>query len=149
MGEASWSCQAALPAKQHGTVLLHLCPKSLVDQLMQGCAASELRLVRILPTTAVLVNHLQSLPLQKDELALLAAETGNGTTVVIGRKDGRICLGRVLRSSWNSDLESVGVDLTRSIGFAEQQSGLTVNSVIWLFRRQPCARAACCAWRRF
>ena len=54
------------------------------------------------------------------------------TTVVVGRKDGRVCVGRVVRSSWNAQPERLAVDLTRSIGFAEQRSGLTVNSV-WLF----------------
>jgi len=70
--------------------------------------------------------------LKRTKLALLAAETGPGITLVVGCKDGRACLGRVLRNSWNTDPDSVGVDLTRSIGFAEQQSGLTVSSV-WLF----------------
>lgn len=132
LGEAAWSRQEALPTKQHPAVFLHLCSKAVLDQLTKSCADAQLQLVRVLPTTAVLANHLKALPLQKDELALLAAETGTGTTVVIGRKDGRACLGRVLRSSWDADLDSVGVDLTRSIGFAEQEFGLAVTSV-WLF----------------
>ena len=132
VGEAAWSSQPALPTKQHEAALLHLCPKAVVDQLAKGCTDAQRQLVRVLPTTSVLMGHLKTLPLQKDEVALLAAETGTGTTVVVGRKDGRVCLGRVLRKNWNTDPESVGVDLTRSIGFAEQQSSLTVHSV-WLF----------------
>jgi hypothetical protein len=41
-------------------------------------------------------------------------------------------LGRVLISRWHQQLESLAVELTRTIGFAEQQSGLAVGSV-WLF----------------
>jgi hypothetical protein len=130
--EAAWSSQPALPTKQHEAVLLHLCPKPIVDQLARACTDAQRQLVRILPATSVLSSQLKLLPLQKDELALLAAETGTGTTVVVGRKDGRVCLGRVLRKNWIADPDSVGVDLTRSIGFAEQQSGLRVASV-WLF----------------
>jgi hypothetical protein len=132
VGEAVWSRQAALPTKQNQAAFLHLCSKTVLDQLAKSCADAQLQLVRLIPTTAVLINHLKALPLQKDEVALLAAETGTGTSLIIGRKDGRACLGRVLRSSWNTNPESVGVELTRSIGFAEQQTGLTVTSV-WLF----------------
>ncbi len=131
-GDAIWSFQFALPTKTAKSVLLHLCPKPVIDQLTKGCEEAQLHLVRVLPTTAVLISHLRSLPLKKDELAVLAAETGNCTTVVIGRKDGLVCLGRVVRSSWNTEPDRVNMDLTRSIGFAEQQTGLTVSGV-WLF----------------
>jgi hypothetical protein len=132
VGEAAWSNQPAMPTKQHEATLLHLCPKAVVDLLAKCCADTQLQLVRVLPATSVLMGHLKALPLEKDEVALLAAETGTGTTMVVGRKDGRVCLGRLVRKNWNADPDSVGVDLTRSIGFAEQQSGLTVTSV-WLF----------------
>jgi hypothetical protein len=129
---AVWSAQPALPSKNGKAILLHLCPKPLLNQIARSCFEADLQLVRLLPTTAVLVAHLKSLPLQKDEVALLAAETGRSTTLVIGRKDGRICLGRVLAHTWNSAPDKVSVDLTRSIGFAEQQSGFAVTSA-WLF----------------
>jgi hypothetical protein len=131
-GQAVWSHQAALPTKRGGAAWLHVCPKAVLEQLSAACAEAQLQLVRVLPTTAILANHLKALPLAKDEVAVLAAETGALTTVVVGRKDGRVCVGRVVRANWISEAERVGVDLTRSIGFAEQQSGLTVNSV-WLF----------------
>src|SRR5205807_4710217 len=98
------------------------------EELAKDCEEAQLQLVRVLPTTAILANHLKSLPLAKDEVAVLAAETGLMTTVVVGRKDGRVCVGRVVRSNWNTEPERVAIDLTRSIGFAEQQSGLVVNS---------------------
>ncbi len=132
VGAAAWSSQPALPTKRGGAALLHLCPKAVLDQLAQGCEQAQLSLLRVLPTTAILMNQLKALPLAPDEIALLAAETGTMTTVVVGRKNGRACVGRVVRSNWNTEPERVGIDLTRSIGFAEQQSGLTVNSV-WLF----------------
>ena len=86
----------------------------------------------MLPTTAVLSTQLKQLPLKKDELTLLVAETGSTTTVVIGRSDGRVCLGRVLRSRSSQQLDALALDLTRTIRFAEQESGLVVSSV-WLF----------------
>ena len=127
-----WSSQPALPSKNGKTMLLHLCPSPLLHQISRSCTEADLQLVRLLPTTAILAAHLKALPLQKDEVALLAAETARSTTIVVGGKDGRICLGRVLPHTWSSAPEKVSVDLTRSIGFAEQQSGVAVTSV-WLF----------------
>ena len=131
-GEAAWSYQRAMRTKNSEATLLHLFPKALLDQLTQGCDKADLRLARVLPTTAVLANQLKELPLEKDEVALLAAETGPTTSVVIGRRDGRVCLGRVLTETWNTRPDRVAVDLTRTIGFAEQQTGLGVSSV-WIF----------------
>jgi len=131
-GEAAWSYQPAMPTRASGALLLHLFPKTLLDQLATGCEEADLQLVRLLPTTAVLASQLTELPLEKDEVAMLAAETGSTTTVVIGRRDGRICLDRVLRSSWSTEPDRLAVDLARTIGFAEQQAGGTVTSV-WLF----------------
>jgi hypothetical protein len=131
-GEASWSRQAALPTRKGPAWLLHVCPKVLLDQLGRGCQQAGLQLHRVVPTTAVLAAHLKQLPIQSDEVVLLVAESGPTTTIAIGRKDGRVSLGRVIQFNWASQPERVQVDLTRSIGFAEQQSGLTVRSV-WLF----------------
>jgi hypothetical protein len=131
-GEAVWSMQTALPTKKTNAALLHVMPRTVLDQIVKDFQDVHLQLGRIVPASAVLMNHLRALPLQKDDVALLAAETGKSTTVVIGRKDGRVCLSRVLPNSWTTAPDKVWVDLTRSIGFADQQSGLTVNSV-WLF----------------
>ena len=131
-GEAVWSQQPAMPTKNSDAVLLHLFPKDLLNQLARGCREAGLQLVRVLPATAVLGDQLKDLALEKDQVALLAAETGPTTTVVIGRKDSRVCLGRVLHTSWNVQPDRVAVDLTRTIGFAEQQTGTAVTSA-WMF----------------
>ena len=69
----------------------------------------------------------------------MAAGTEATTTVVIGRRDGRVCLGRVLSSSWQTRPDRVAVDITRTIGFAEQQTALSVTS-IWPFGAETEAR---------
>src|SRR5439155_24583906 len=67
-----------------------------------------------------------------NEVALLAADTGGTTTVVIGRKDGQIYLCRTLSSSWSTQAERVNVDLNRTLLYVKQQFAAAVNSV-WLF----------------
>jgi len=130
--EAVWSAQPALPIKNTNAVLMHLCPRPVRDHLLQNAREAQLELFRVLPTTAVLISHLKSLPIAKDELVLLAAESGRSITIVVGRKDGRVCLGRVLSHTWNNAPDRVMMDLTRSLAFAEQQAGVPVSSV-WLF----------------
>jgi hypothetical protein len=130
--DAAWSYQPTLPAKNAQTVLLHLTSKSFLDQLAQACRLRGLRLTTILPATVVLSRQLAQLPVSNDEVVLLAAETGSGTSVVVGRRDGRIYLGRSLSSSWKTSPERVNTDLNRTVLYIKQQFGTTVNSV-WLF----------------
>lgn len=131
-GDVAWSWQPGIPSKKGTTALLHLCPQPLLDQLLQGCHGKNLELVRVLPTTAVLASQLRLLPIQKDEVALIVAQSGLSTTMVIGRKDGRLCLGRILPSSWKTTPDRVWIDVARSIGFAQQQANVSVTSV-WVF----------------
>ncbi len=131
-GDAVWSMQPALSVHRRNVAMLHYCPRFLLYQLARGCRGAGMHLVRVVPTTSVLVMHLKELPLAKGEVVLLAAETGPNTSVVVGGSDGRICLARVFRGNWKTEPERVTVDLLRSIGFAEQQSGLKVSGV-WVF----------------
>jgi len=95
--------------------------------------------VRVIPASAILQRQLTQLPLEPNEVALLAAETGGTTTVVIGRKDGQIYLGRTLGNSWNAHPERINVDLNRTILYVKQQFGAAVGSV-WLFGEGAQAR---------
>src|SRR6266436_1782901 len=94
--EAVFSYQPALPTKNAKAVLLHLFPKPFLDQMVQGCEQAGLRLSKVFPATAVLNHQLEELPVGADDVVLVAAETGGTTTVIIGRKDGQIYLGRTL-----------------------------------------------------
>ena len=84
-------------------------------------------------------RQLSRLPLNKGEVALLAAETGGFTTVVAGRADGQVLLVRTLLTNWNSqrhedeNLERVSLDLKRTLSYVTQQFGLEINRQIWIF----------------
>jgi hypothetical protein len=130
--QAAVSFQPTLPPKRGQGLLLHLFPRPFVEQLFKGCEEAGLHLVQVFPIPAVLMNQLRHLPLEGEEVALLAAETAGSTTVLIGRKDGQVLLGRSLTSSWNSNPDRVVVDLHRTILYVEQQFGAAVNRV-WLF----------------
>lgn len=131
-GEAAWAHETTEPAKDNHGVLLHLFPKNLLSILVQGSQKADLFLTAVYPPTAVLNSQLRELPLAEDEVALLAADTGNSTAVLVGRRDGRILLGRTLTGSWNQNAARFAVDLKRTILFVNQEFATSVNSV-WLF----------------
>src|SRR5262245_39081559 len=130
--DAAWSYQPTSPTRNAQAALLHLLPRELLDQLVQGCQQVELQCDRVIPASAILQRQLTELPLEPNEVALLAADTGGTTTVVIGRKDGQIYLGRTLSNSWNAHADRVNVDLNRTLLYVKQQFNAAVNSV-WLF----------------
>src|ERR1043165_1494274 len=122
-GEAAWACQNSLSGKDNQRVVLHLFPKALLDKLVQGCLENDLHLTSVLPASAVLHQQLTRLPADKEEVAMLAAETGGSPTVVIGRSDGRILLARTSPGNWNEGAERLALDLNRTILFVNQQYG--------------------------
>ena len=132
-GEAAWASQSLLSAKGAQRVILHLFPKPMLDQLVQGCKRSGLDLISVVPVSAVLHRQLTQLPLEAAEVVVLAAETAGSTTVVIGRRDGQLLLVRTLPNTWNGSVERLAVDLNRTILFLSQQHGVTINEGVWLF----------------
>src|SRR5205085_523517 len=77
-------------------------------------------------------HQMMQLGLEKDEVALLAAETGGSTTVVMGRGDGQILLARTLPGTLKEGAERLMVDLNRTILFINQQYGVATKG-LWLF----------------
>ena len=132
-GAAAAAHQPAVSGRESQRVLLHLFPKPLLDQLVQAAQRNDLFLTSVLPSTAVLQSQLEQLPMEKNEIALLAADTGGSTTVIIGRNDGQVLLARTLASSWNTESARLAVDLSRTILFVNQQYGVAVDKGVWLF----------------
>jgi hypothetical protein len=132
-GEAAWTFQTALTTADNKRAVLHLLPKPLLDQLVQAGLQNELYLTSVVPVSAVLHQQLTLLPLNKGDVALLAAETGGSTTVVAARADGQLLLVRTLLGNWNENAERMALDLKRTLSFITQQFELTVNAGVWLF----------------
>ena len=134
-GEAAWACQQSVSDKAPQSVILHLFPRQLLDQLVQGCKRNGLRLSTVVPAAAVLHSQLAELQLEKEQTALLAGETATSVTVVVGRRDGQIFLARTLPGNWTDGAERLSVDLNRTLLFVNQQFSASVGGV-WLFGRR-------------
>jgi len=132
-GEAAWTFQTALMTKDNKRAVLHLLPKTLLEQLVQAGLQNELFLTAVVPVSAVLHQQLAQLPLNKGDVAMLVAETGGSTTVVAARGDGQLLLVRTLLGNWNENAERLALDLKRTLSFIMQQFELTVNAGVWLF----------------
>jgi hypothetical protein len=114
----------------------------LLDQLVQGCQTNGLELISVVPVSAVLHHQLAQLPLEKDEVTLLAAETGGSTSVVAGRGDGQLLLERTLPHTWNGSADRLAADLNHTIFLLTQQYGLKLTDVMWVFGPEARERAA-------
>lgn len=132
-GTAAAAHQPAVSGRESQRLLLHLFPRPLLDQLVQAAQRNDLFLTSVIPSTAVVQSQLEQLPMEKNEIALIAAETGGSTTVIIGRNDGQVLLARTLASSWNAESARLAVDLSRTILFVNQQYGVAVDKGVWLF----------------
>ncbi len=131
-GDAAWASQTSPVGKGAKNIVLHLFPSPLLNQFIQGCKRSGLHLAGVVPASALLQHQLTQLPLAKNEFGLLAAETGGSTTLVIGRNDGQILLARTVSDTWNDACERLGVNLNRTVLFANQQYSVALKG-LWLF----------------
>jgi hypothetical protein len=133
--EAVFAWQNCPSAKGTQRVILHLFPKILLHQLIQGARKNDLHLTAVLPPFGVLHQQVAALPFDKtkDEVEILAAETGGSTTVVIARGESDLLLARNLPGSWNEEPERLAVDLNRTLLYAGQQYGISPKKGLWVF----------------
>ncbi len=132
-GEAAFTSQLSPSDKITQRVVLHLFPKLLLNQFIQGCRRNGLHLNAVIPASAVVQHQLTQLGIDKDEIGLVAAETGGTTTMVAGTGEGKIYLARTLSGNWNGEIERLAIDLNRTVLFVNQQYGVTINRGLWVF----------------
>jgi hypothetical protein len=130
-GPMLWVSQPTLSVKQDRAFILHLLPRAFYDKLSQSLLARRLDLTRILPMTVPLHRELNRLPVNRDALVLMAVETGEATTVVVGRSGGLLLFSRTVLASMSHDPSRVGVEVNRSLLYVKQQFSSVVER-IWL-----------------
>ncbi len=130
---AAASVSQTLPGgKSTQRVLLHIFPRLLIDQFIQGARGAGLHLTSVLPASAVVQRQFMQLPLPRADTALLAAETGGSTTAFAGQGDGQMLLARTLADTWNGASERLALDLNRTVLFVNQQYGVLAQT-LWVF----------------
>lgn len=132
-GQAVWSIEPAEGAKKGPPqYLLNLFPQMLLEELMAGALRAGCYLTAVVPVPALLREQLFELPIPESQVAMIVAQTGENSTVLVGRSDGRVLLARVLSGNWADSFPRMLVDLKRTLLFVNQHEGLNVDN-LWLF----------------
>ncbi|HVW20439.1 MAG TPA: hypothetical protein VHC86_04425 [Opitutaceae bacterium] len=131
---AVWSAERMAAVRQDAAYVLHLLPGPFHAELEQILRARGLRLSRVLPLSAALLSALDAG--EPGRPALAAAETGGVTTVVVGWPGGHLAFTRSFRAGWEGEAPRVSVEINRSLLYAKQQLGATVDR-IRLFGAEP------------
>ena len=119
------------PIKSSKGLVLSLFPRPLQEKLIAECREAKLHLLLLIAPTVLLREHLADLPIDDDGVAMIAARTGNKTSVLIGRKGGEFFLARTLRCNWSDSPQRLNSELNKSTIFLRQQYGRDIDS-IWL-----------------
>jgi len=125
-GKVLWCFQPMAMPRQEAACLLHLLPASFHARLDQAFAAHGLNLRRIFPLSVPLALELSA---SGGRPSLVAAETDGTTTIVVGGPDGRFAFSRTLDASWTDEPSRVGVEVNRSLLYAKQQLGASIERV--------------------
>jgi hypothetical protein len=126
-----WVSERTLAARDEGAFVLHLLPSAFYGKLNSLLLARRLDLTRILPMSVPLRLVLGSLHTLAEKSALLAAETGEVTTVIAARGDGELLFSRTLLARLTVDPARLGVEVNRSLLYSKQQFATTIDHV-WL-----------------
>lgn len=129
--EVSMSWVETNPIKESKGLVLYLFPKPLREKLIVDCREAGLHLLMLVAPTALLGSDLAELPIADDEIAMIAAQAGQTTAIVIGGRGGAFFLARSLRCIWNDSPRRLNSELNRSTIFLRQQYGRDIDSV-WL-----------------
>lgn len=126
---AAWR-HAALPlVNGRQRYLLTMLPQSLVQKLRDTCEERNLQLAGVLPVAAVLRAQLGKLSIPSDEAVVLAADLGNALYLLVGRGDGQVLYARSILLSSTQQTERAVQEINRTLHYAQQQFGTTVNQL--------------------
>src|SRR5690606_39092622 len=89
---------------------------------------------RVLPLHVPLQLALSSLTETRDMPLLVATEAGSSTAVPVGKTGSDVLFARTILESWRKDAARVAVEINRSLLYAKQQFGTTVD-FLWLLGR--------------
>lgn len=125
----TYAYQRTFSPKTEQNVILHLLPQAVFDQIVATFEALHLQLGKFFPLFALLPQQLHRLELERDEIVLMVTENAGVTSMVAGRRDGQILFGRSIFNDWRRDANRVATEINRSILFARQRFGITIDTV--------------------
>lgn len=130
-GRVLWASQQSVSTKQDRSYILHLLPAAFHEKLHRMMSRRRLVLARILPLIAPIQRELNRFPITKGRPVLVAVESGKATVILVAQVGGQILISRTILASWSADPARIGLEINRSLLYANQQFGVPVER-IWL-----------------
>jgi hypothetical protein len=125
----AWGRLALPDAKGRNRYLLCLLPDSLVQELIATFTTQGIELAGVFPIAAVLGDQLRLLAAQETEVVLLAAHLGDAIHLLLGQGGGQVLFSRTIAFDGEQFSESAGQEINRTLQYAQQQFGATVNKL--------------------
>ena len=135
-----WVGQPAAGLKKERSFILHMLPKSFYDGFARVLLERRLDLTRIMPLVVPVQRELDRFPIAKGRPVLVAVEAGGATVVMVAKVGDELLFARTILATWSADPGRIGVEINRSLLYANQQFGMTVDRV-WLLGQDNHATA--------
>ena len=135
-----WVSQPAAGLKKERSFILHMLPKSFYEGLNRLLLERRLDLTRILPLVVPVRRELDRFPIAKGRPVLVAVEAGGATVVMVAKIGEELLFARTILATWSADPGRIGVEINRSLLYANQQFNLSVERV-WLLGQDNHATA--------
>ncbi len=135
-----WVSQPTGTAKKERSFILHMLPKSFYEAISRLLIERRLDLTRILPLVVPVQRELDRFPIAKGRSVLVAVEAGGATVVMVAKVGEELLFARNILATWSADPGRIGVEINRSLLYANQQFGSTVDRV-WLLGQDNHATA--------
>ncbi|MGE3312953.1 MAG: hypothetical protein AB7O66_23535 [Limisphaerales bacterium] len=129
---AAWTFEKSEPTKTSGSAIVHILPQAILQRLQFRAGQSGLQLASVTPPTGTLHAQLARLPLDGNQVGLIATDFQGSTTIVVGRREGPLFLARSLDGSRTRGASALVVDVNRTLLFVSQRFGTEIAGV-WLF----------------
>jgi hypothetical protein len=126
-----WVSQAAGRIKKERSFILHMLPRSFYDSVNRMLLERRLDLTRIVPLVVPVQRELDRFPIAKGRPVLVAVEAGGATVVMVAKLGEELLFARNILAAWSADPARIGLEINRSLLYANQQFSTTVDRV-WL-----------------
>jgi len=126
-GAAVWVPQKVQVDRRNSGYLLHILQHAFFERINQVMVLRRLRLKLLVPLVVPLQQVLDGLPAPSHEPAMVAAEAGRGTIILVARPGGGLVFSRLIMASCADEPVRIAVEVNRSVLYAKQQFGLAVT----------------------
>ncbi len=121
--------QRTASARQDWSFLIHLLPSDFHEKLITALRTPHLELTRIVPLSVPLQILLDRLCPEDQKPQVLAIDTGNATSLLIGPPREKPYISRTITVSMAVDAARIGTEINRSILFAKQQFAAQIDDI--------------------